>query len=75
MADALHCERERARPLAELVHEKTAGNPFFTIQFLSAMAEEELLAFDPTRAAWTWDLERIHAKGFTDNVADLMVAN
>ena len=27
VADALHCEPERARPLAQLVHEKTAGNP------------------------------------------------
>ncbi len=74
VADALHCERERARPLAELVQEKTAGNPFFTIQFLSAMAEEEVLAFDPVAAAWTWDLVRIRAKGFTDNVVDLMVS-
>ncbi len=31
LADALHCARERAAPLAKLVHEKTAGNPFFVI--------------------------------------------
>ena len=35
--------RSRAAPLAQLVHEKTAGNPFFVIQFLSALAEEGLL--------------------------------
>ena len=29
IADALRCESERAAPLAQLVHEKTAGNPFF----------------------------------------------
>ena len=29
IADALRCEPERAAPLAQLVHEKTAGNPFF----------------------------------------------
>ena len=46
IADALRCEPERAAPLAQLVHEKTAGNPFFAIQFLSALAEEGLLAFD-----------------------------
>ena len=34
IADALRCEPERAAPLAQLVHEKTAGNPFFLIQFL-----------------------------------------
>ena len=47
VADALHCEPERARPLAELVQEKTGGNPFFAIQFFIALADEELLAFDP----------------------------
>src|ERR1700760_2967868 len=37
VADALHCEGERARPLAQLVHEKTGGNPFFAIQFFIAL--------------------------------------
>jgi predicted ATPase len=55
------------------VHEKTAGNPFFVIQFLYALAEEHLLAFDHGSSRWTWDLERIRAKGYTDNVVDLMV--
>ena len=63
----------RARPLAQLVHEKTGGNPFFAIQFLTALAEEGLLAFDADAAAWIWDLARIRAKGYTDNVVDLMV--
>ena len=47
VADALHCAPERARPLAQLVHEKTGGNPFFAIQFFTALAEEGLLALDP----------------------------
>jgi predicted ATPase len=34
VADALHCVRECALFLAQLVHEKTDGNPFFAIQFL-----------------------------------------
>jgi PAS domain S-box-containing protein len=73
ISDALHCERERAKPLARLVHEKTGGNPFFTIQFLTALAEEGLLAFDHGKARWSWDLDRIQAKGFTDNVVELML--
>ena len=73
IADALRCESERAAPLAQLVHEKTAGNPFFVIQFLHTLAEEGLLAFDHDAACWCWDLDRIHAKGYTDNVVDLMV--
>jgi PAS domain S-box-containing protein len=73
IADALHCESERAAPLAQLVYEKTAGNPFFVIQFLHALAEEGLLRFDHDAARWSWDLARIHAKGYTENIADLMV--
>ena len=73
VADALYCEHERAASLAELIHEKTAGNPFFAIQFLSALVEEQLVAFDHGMARWFWDLARIHAKGYTDNVVDLMV--
>src|SRR5713101_9737050 len=52
VADALHYEPERARPLAQLVHEKTGGNPFFAIQFFTALADEGLLAFDPVAPAW-----------------------
>jgi PAS domain S-box-containing protein len=74
IADSVHCEREIAQPLAQLVHEKTAGNPFFAVQFLMALAEETLLVFDHGAAAWTWNLPAIHARGFTDNVADLMAA-
>jgi PAS domain S-box-containing protein len=74
LADALHMEPGRVRPLAELMFEKTAGNPFFTIEFMLALAEHELLTFDPGMTAWTWDLPHIRLKGFTDNVADLMAA-
>lgn len=72
IADFLHCEASRARPLAALVHEKTAGNPFFAIQFLSALAQEGMIAFDHGEGRWSWNLERIHAKAYADNVADLM---
>jgi predicted ATPase/signal transduction histidine kinase/GAF domain-containing protein/ActR/RegA family two-component response regulator len=73
VADTLHCEHARAEPLAQLVYNKTLGNPFFAIQFLTALAEEGLLAFNADAAAWEWDLPRIRAKGYTDNVVDLMV--
>jgi PAS domain S-box-containing protein len=72
IAEALHCEPERARPLAELVQEKTGGNPFFAIHFFIALADEGLLAFDPVVSAWQWNIDRIRAKSYADNVVDLM---
>jgi len=74
LVDSLRCEPDRAGPLATLIHEKTTGNPFFAIQFISALADEDLLTFDYGYGRWVWDLLRIHAKGFTDNVVELMVS-
>lgn len=73
IADAFRCEPARVAPLAELVHEKTNGNPFFAIRFVTSLAEDDLLGFDHDVARWSWDIGRIHAKGYTDNVVDLMI--
>jgi predicted ATPase/signal transduction histidine kinase len=73
VSDALHCRLEDAEPLANLVQEKTAGNPFFIVQFLTALDAERLVAFDLSAGSWRWDVEKIRQKGFTDNVVELMV--
>ena len=73
VADSLRCDPAHVVPLSRLVHEKTVGNPFFVIQFLHSLAEACLLRFDHEAVCWRWDLDRIHAKGYTDNVVDLMV--
>jgi predicted ATPase/signal transduction histidine kinase/tRNA A-37 threonylcarbamoyl transferase component Bud32 len=73
VADTLHCDATRAAPLSDLVYEKTRGNPFFFIQFLTMLYEEGLLELDHARRSWSWDLGRIRKEGFTDNVIDLLV--
>jgi predicted ATPase len=73
VADSLHSDPERVASLAHLILEKTGGNAFFAIQFISTLAEEGLLTFNYDKGQWRWDLNRIRAKGYTDNVVDLMV--
>lgn len=73
VVDALRCVPARAVPLARILHEKTAGNPFFVMQFLSALVDEGLVAFDPTIGRWSWDPDRIRRKGYTENVVELMI--
>src|SRR5690606_6659375 len=73
-ADALHTDVERVGALAELVSEKTGGNPFFATEFITMLADEGLLTFHPEAAAWRWDIDRIRAKGVAENVAELMTA-
>ena len=73
IGDALQCAPALAAPLTRLVQEKTAGNPFFINQFLTALAEERLVTIDHDQGCWVWDLAQIRAKGYTDNVVELMV--
>ncbi len=72
IADALYTTTERVNPLAELVIEKTGGNPFFTEEFLRALYTDHMLSFNPEKGTWEWDLGRIRAENMTDNVVELM---
>jgi PAS domain S-box-containing protein len=73
VADAVHTSREEASALARLVHRKTGGNPFFAIQFMSTLQRDGLLELDVVARAWRWDVARIEARDYTDNVVELMV--
>ena len=74
VGDALHGPHPRLGELAELVYLKTHGNPFFAIQFLTNLEQEGLLRWRGAREGWWLDTARIEAKGFTDNVAHLLVS-
>jgi serine/threonine protein kinase len=81
ICDALNCSSEKANSLAELVHLKTGGNPFFMNEFLTSLYTEGLLEFTYStlsdgdmKGQWQWDLAQINSLGFTDNVVDLMAS-
>ncbi|MDK1374437.1 AAA family ATPase [Sinorhizobium sp. 6-70] len=73
VAEALGADPKTAIPLAQVVFEKAGGNPFFTVQFVSALVDDGLLVFDQQVAAWRWDDDRVGAKSVGDNVVDLMI--
>ncbi|MEK8019740.1 MAG: AAA family ATPase, partial [Candidatus Parabeggiatoa sp.] len=70
--DIVQGEPETVHPLAELVHAKTGGNPFFITEFLKLLYAEALLSFNYEQGRWQWDLEQIAAQKITDNVVELM---
>ncbi|RJF96146.1 AAA family ATPase [Noviherbaspirillum saxi] len=74
VADTLHAEVSSCAPLAQLMFERTEGNPFFFIQFFRALHQEGLLRWNDDKRCWQWELAQIEAKDFADNVVDLMVA-
>ncbi|WP_434688166.1 AAA family ATPase [Pseudanabaena minima] len=72
IADTLHCSTIDALPLAELVQQKTGGNPFFINEFLKTLHSEELLRFDYRSRQWQWLIAQIEDQRITDNVVSLM---
>ncbi|MEG4804159.1 AAA family ATPase [Microcoleus sp. ARI1-B5] len=72
IADTLKTECIHTQRLAELVWEKTQGNPFFLKEFLKSLYTDQLLKFDKEARAWSWDLEQIQIRNITDNVVELM---
>ncbi|MDJ0718605.1 MAG: AAA family ATPase, partial [Prochloraceae cyanobacterium] len=72
ISDTLKCTPEKSQALAELIHAKTNGNPFFMNEFLKSLYAEKIFYFDHKQGAWQWDLAEIKTKGITNNVAELM---
>lgn len=73
LSAALRRPASEAQGLAELILRKTGGNPFFAIEFVRELQAERLLWFDAAGAAWRWDEDAVAAKGYADNVVDLMI--
>ncbi|WNG15632.1 AAA family ATPase [Cystobacter fuscus] len=73
VAEALPGARpDVVEPLCALVWEKTAGNPFFLLQLLQTLHQEELVTRAP-EGGWRWDEAGVKARGYSDNVVDFMV--
>ncbi len=51
VADALHTDNVDCAPLAELLHERADGNPFFLTEVLRTLAHSRAIAFTPISAA------------------------
>jgi predicted ATPase/signal transduction histidine kinase/ActR/RegA family two-component response regulator len=75
LADTLLAQRdeEDIRALTDVIAEKTAGNPFFVIQFLTHLHEERLLVWDETSLRFRCDIRRVAERGYTDNVIQHML--
>ncbi|MDZ8050388.1 MAG: AAA family ATPase [Aulosira sp. ZfuVER01] len=72
IADTLSCPSELAAPLAELVYQKTNGNPFFTTQFLKALYEKKCITFNLNTGYWQGNISQIRSLALTDDVVEFM---
>ncbi|MGB3208548.1 MAG: serine/threonine-protein kinase PknK, partial [Crinalium sp.] len=73
IADTLKCNLKDAENLANLVCNKTHGNPFFLTQLLKSIYQEKILFYNPNFRCWQWNIELINNLEITDNVVQLMI--
>ncbi|ULL15780.1 GHKL domain-containing protein [Paenibacillus sp. H1-7] len=64
---------DQVNELADIIIEKTKGNPFFTKQFLRSLYDHQLVQFNYEIGMWQWDLGKIQELHITDNVVDFMI--
>lgn len=72
LADALRASPELLAELAELLHAKTGGNPFFLRRVVEELGSAGALRFDRDALAWRWDLAAVRAHAVTDNVVGFL---
>ena len=73
MSHALGLDASDLGSVAELILHKTGGNPFFARHLLRRLADERLLEYDASSAAWHWSLEKIHAHADVGDIVDLVM--
>mgnify|MGYP000246106424 CR=1 FL=1 len=73
LSDTLFQPTKQVTPLAQLVHEKTGGNPFFINEFLKHLYQNDELNFDIHQRCWRWHMEQIRTQEASRNVIELLV--
>lgn len=74
LAETFHRPEDEIAPLAEILHSKTHGNPFFLNQLLTTLYREKLVTFRHDEGRWHWEIDAIAQAEITDNVVELMIA-
>ena len=75
VASSLRSRGPDIEALAQLLFQKTEGNPFFVVELLKSMTEDGLIRFDRSQGRWTWDIDEVAHVETSDNVVEFLIAN
>jgi len=73
IGDSIKMERSKCNDVAEIIAQKTRGNPFFIRQILLSLYEKEALFFSTKKQSWDYDFQKIKEITTSDNVIELML--
>ncbi|MBD2576413.1 SpoIIE family protein phosphatase [Oscillatoria sp. FACHB-1406] len=72
IVETLQCDRDRARPLAQLCQQKTNGNPFFLNQILKSFYQQGIFEYNSDRGSWNWNIRQIEQVNISENVVEFV---
>jgi histidine kinase len=76
LVDTLDCDPKASLPLAELLLQRTRGNPFLLNLLLQSFYREQLLTFDFDSLSWQWSLTQIRTASIANhNILELVCSN
>ncbi|WP_426607015.1 AAA family ATPase [Pantoea anthophila] len=73
LADMLHSRPCGHRELAQILYEKTGGNPLSVQTFFRQAVEDGVIAVRQSPLKWHYDRGQLIARQYTDNVAGLVL--
>ncbi len=58
--------------LLNVLINRTMGNPYFIIEYITSLYDQKLIQLDSHKNTWTWDIDKIKDQKVTANIADLI---
>lgn len=74
VAATLRRPPDAVTPLAQVLAQRTGGNPFFVGQLLEKLHRVGALSFDHAARQWVWDDAKVRAEGVVEDVGRLLAA-
>jgi histidine kinase len=76
LIDTLDCNPKASLPLAQLLLQRTHGNPFLLNLLLQSFYQQKLLTFDFSSLNWQWSLTQIRTTSIANhNILELVCNN
>ncbi|MEM6436052.1 MAG: serine/threonine-protein kinase PknK, partial [Cyanobacteria bacterium P01_D01_bin.115] len=72
VTETLRCAKERSHLLAQFVHRKTQGNPFFITRLLKSLHADGFIQFDRQQGGWACDVTQITGPHLHDDVVEFI---
>ncbi|MCG8424051.1 MAG: AAA family ATPase [Proteobacteria bacterium] len=74
VADTLDCDVDASIPIAQLIIEKTRGNPYFINELLQHLHHINILEFDYEHAHWKCNYAGLRHINISNNLVDFLIS-